>query len=253
MSTGNVQDLFDNAQDEGLSANAVGILVNNLNATTMAGTQGTAVDDLAGDEVTLLVEVIDMTGSMSIYQDAVIDAYNAHLRAIIASKAADSILMSTWLFNTKSILRHGYMPIADVPTLDRKSYNPDNFTALYDAVIDAFTGIVAYGQSLRDAGVRTKIVVVVISDGEDNASRNSAAAVAMVAKDLLQQEIYTLAFVAFGMNGKSVAAQIGFPTSNVMDEKSGDSEIRKAFNTTSKSVIRASQAVIGGASQNFFS
>src|SRR5687768_7887311 len=141
MSTTNHQDLFDNAPDEGLSANAAGILVNNLNTNTVAGAQGTSVDDLSGDEVTLFVELLDMTRSMSSHRDTVIQAYNEHLKALADSKASDSILMSTWLFNTKSTLRHGYLPLVDVPSLDRASYNPDDMTALYDAILDAFTGL----------------------------------------------------------------------------------------------------------------
>lgn len=254
MSDNNINNLFDNAQDEGLSSAAAGILINNLNATTIAGAQGASIDDLAGDEVTLLVEVKDRSYSLSPYQDDVINAYNDQVKALLDSKASDSILMSSWLFNERTVLRHGYLPLESVPLLDRNSYDPDGTTALYDAVLDAFTGVVAYGQSLRDAGIRTKIVVVVITDGEDNASRNSAAKVATVAQDLLKQEIYTLAFVAFGVNGKAIAAQMGFPAQNVMDETTDPSAIRRALGTVSKSVIRASQTVIGTQnSTSFFS
>lgn len=253
MST-NIKDLFSNANQAGHSAAATSILVNNLNATTIAGAQGVTVDDLTGDEVTLFVEVIDRTGSMGGYRDDVIRAYNEQLQALLDSKAADSILMSSWLFNTSSTLRHGFLPLTDVPKLDQNSYSPNGSTALYDAIIDAFTSVVAYGQSLRDAGVRTKVVIVVITDGEDNASNNTAAKVATVAKDMLNQEIYTLAFVAFGVSGKAIAKQIGFPDNNVMDETSNATAIRRALNTISKSVIRASQTIIGqGSSQSFFS
>jgi hypothetical protein len=258
MTSGNaqdLQDLFNNAQDEGLSQATTGILVNNLNGTTVAGAQGTAADDLTGDEVTLFVEILDRTGSMSPWRQAVIDSFNEQLTALGNSKAADSILMSSWLFNEKSTLRHGYLPLANVPTLDLSSYDPDGSTALYDAVLDALTGVVAYGQSLRDAGIRTKIVVVAVTDGEDNASRRATPAkVKTVVEDLLRQEIYTFAFVAFGMSGKQVADSMGFPAQNVLDANADPSSIRKALGTVSKSVIRASQTVIGATgSGSFFS
>lgn len=248
----NIQNLFDNAQTEGLSKAATEILVNNLNATNIAGATGATVDELAGDQVTLFVEVLDATGSMFDNRDAVIKAYNEQLEALKGSKAADSILMSTWTFNEQSVLSHGYLALNNVPKLDHSSYDPQGNTALYDAVLDAFTGVVAYGQSLRDAGINLKIVVVVISDGEDNSSKNSANKVKTVAKELLNQEC-TLAFVAFGLNGKSVATKIGFPVANVLDETSDPSGWRRALGTVSKSVIRASQTVVGKTgSQSFF-
>lgn len=249
-----LNQLFDDAQDEGLSMNAAGILVNNLNPVTMMGATGAAIDDLAGDEVTLFGVVIDATGSMSPYRTDVIAGYNDMLQALRDSKAADSILMSTILFNTSSTLRHGYLSLQDVPNLDQNSYNPDSATALYDATLDAFTGIVAYGQQLRNGGIRTKCVIVVISDGEDNASRHATeAGVRTVALDLQNQEIYQLAFVYFGNNGQVVAQQMGFPANNVFNTTASPSEIRRALGTVSKSVIRASQTTIGGQSGSFFS
>ncbi len=257
MSTGdisNLQELFSNAQDEGLSAHAAGILVNNLSTATTAGAQGASVDDLAGDEVTLFVEVLDKTGSMAVFTDDVIFGYNEHIEALVESKAADSILMSTWVFDQSSTLLHGYLPLTSVPRLDRSTYRPGGNTALYDAILDAFTSVVAYSQSLRDAGVRTKIVVVVVSDGDDNASYNTATSVATVAQELLNQEYYTLAFIAFGMNGNSVASRLGFPSENTKDFNADRHDLRLAFGTISKSVIRASQTTIGQqGSQSFFS
>lgn len=254
MSTSNIQNLFDSAQDEGLSAAAAGILVNNLNATTIAGAQGASVDELAGDEATLFVRVVDRTGSMQRFAPVVIDAGNEQIEALKGSKAADSILMSTWFFNQRSTLLHSYLALDNVVKLDRNNYDPDGTTALYDAVLDASTSAVAYAQTLRDAGIRVKVVIVIISDGEDNASHNSVAKVKTVITDLLKQEIYTVAFVAFGTDGKRIAAEMGIPATNVLDESADPHSVRIALGTVSKSVIRASQTTIGATgSQSFFS
>lgn len=248
----NIQNLFDNAQADGLSKAATEVLVNNLNATTIAGATGATIDELAGDHNTIFVEVLDATGSMLKDRDTVIKAYNEQLQALKDSKAADSILMSTWTFNETSTLSHGYLTLDKVPKLSHASYSPQGNTALFDAILDAFTGAVAYSQFLRDAGNTVKVVVVVISDGYDNYSKASANKVKTVAKELLNQE-YTLAFVAFGINGKSVATKIGFPAANVLDETSDPSGWRRALGTVSKSVIRASQTMIGKTgSQSFF-
>ena len=190
---------------DGLSVQSVGILVNNLTPVTLAGAQGVGINDLAGDEVTLYVPVVDATGSMQRFRPTVIASYNEQLDALLASNAADSILMSTFLFNNHSTLLHSYLPLDRAIRLDMGNYDPDLNTALYDATLDAITSAVAYAQSLRDSGIRVKVVVVVISDGEDNASRHTSSAVKSVVTDLLNQEIYTFAMVAFGTEGKKIA------------------------------------------------
>lgn len=236
---------------DGLSAQSVGILVNNLSPVTLAGAVGTSIDDLAGDEVTLYVRVIDWSDSMSRFVSSLTGAANEQLQALRGSKAADSVLMSSLFFNSRSTLLHSFLPLDRALVLDATNYIPGGSTALYDAVLDAITSAVAYTQNLRDAGIRVKVVIVIMSDGEDNSSSHTVSAVRTVVEDLQRQEIYTLAFVAFGYNGAGVASSMGIPVSNTLDASADDHGIRMAFGETSKSVIRASQSVIG-TSKSFF-
>lgn len=282
-----LEQLFADAQEGGLSANSVGMMVHNLNATTMAGAMGTSADDLAGDEVTLFLEILDKTGSMEylllpvrdvpakkvvetaaivgmtiteadveiddmgnnsalrkkISRMLVIHCYNEQIEALLKSKASDSVLMSTWLFDTETTLRHSYMPLADVPRLDWDSYDPDGMTAIYDSVIDGVTSVVAYAQSLINSGIRVKVVVVLITDDDDNASTKATASkVKSLVEDLLGQEFYTFAMVCLGKGAKA-GASMGFPS--ILNETSDASGIRRALGTVSASVIKASQTQIG--------
>jgi len=257
MSNKSVQDLrslFGSAQDDGMSVPAVSILVQNLNGMTIAGAQGTDVDDLAGDEATLYVRLFDMSGSMSSFQDVVIDAGNLQLDALKGSKNGDQILMSTWTFDTRVHLLHTYLPLANVPKLDTSSYSPNGYTALYDGVINVITSAVAYAQSLIDAGIRVRVVIVIVTDGEDNSSSHTIGQCETVITDLFRQEYYTVSFVAFGLHGKDIGAAMGVPAGNKLDKDSTAHDIRAAFGEVSQSVIRTSQTVIGQqSSQNFFS
>lgn len=288
-----LNDLFNNAQSEGMSANATGIMVNNLDAFAQLGALGASIDDIDGDETTVYACVLDQTGSMwtlldnatvaevadaaqtlgmnisaseveandrnnggrlrrELAQKMVIYSYNEMIKALSASKAADSIVMSTILFNESSDIRHGYLLLSDVPQLDTNSYSPGGMTALHDAILDACTGAVAYSQILRNNGIRTKVVIAVLSDGEDNMSKHSEAHVRTVTDDLVRQEVYTLAFVYFGNNGEGIAKKLGFP--NVLTFGTSAHDFRLALGTVSQSVIRASQTVIGSnSSASFFS
>lgn len=245
----NMKSLFKDAQGDGLSQKAVGVLVENLNALTVAGAQGTSVQDLAGDEATLFMAILDESGSMQGSSGEVISAYGQMLSALRDSKAAESILLATWLFNTKPRLLHSFLPLGNAPELT--DYQPDNETALFDAALFGAASVVAYGQDLRNNGIRTKVVVVVFTDGMDNASRSTADKVRTVVEELLAQEIYVFALVAFGQGyAHQMAASMGIP--NVLEVDSDPSSIRRAMGTVSRSVIRASQTKVDPNAGSFF-
>lgn len=252
MSSNDLQALFQSSQQSGMSHQSVDLMVQNLDGQAGLGCVGAQVDDLNTDDVTLLSVILDQSSSMSGVQQDVIDAFNEMSRALSDSKAAESILMSTWVFDNDSKLLFSYTPIDQVKDLTKQNYQPGGATALYDATMDGFTGIVAYGQDLRNNGIRTRSIVVVISDGGDNVSSHTAASVKTVAQDLLRQEIYTLAFVGLGDEQyfRQIATDMGFP--EVLTTSNTASEIRRALNMISGSVIRTSQGVIAPNSNSFF-
>lgn len=252
MTSGDLQSLFQASQNSGMSQQSVNLMIQNLDAQTGLGCVGAQVDDLNTDDVTLLTLIIDESGSMGHVRNDVIDAFNQMTRALSDSKAADSILMSAWTFSNAPKLLFSYTPIDSVKDLTAKDYTPNGATALYDATMDGITGIVGYGQNLRSAGIRTRSIIVVITDGGDNVSGHTASAVKTVADDLIRQEVYTLAFVGLGNEShfKGIAKKMGF--GNVLTTNNTASEIRKTLNLISGSVIRTSQAQVSTSGNNFF-
>lgn len=249
---GNLDDLFQSAQDDGLTAASLDLDVSNLNGPTMAGPVGVPLDQLATNEVTLAMNIIDMSGSMSPHAADLIRAYNEdYLAAMLGSTASDDILVSTILFEDKVKLLHGYVNLADAPRLTASDYSPYGTTALYDAVAGGLTNMVLYAQQLRQSGVMVRGIVIVYSDGADNASKQSARNVRRAAQDLLNQEIYTLAYVGFGMkrplgfNGNGInpvqplADEIGFP--HALAAGLDHSELRRIFHLASMSAVQVSQ------------
>jgi uncharacterized protein YegL len=247
----NLRALFKNPQS-GLSHQSIDLMVQNLDGQAGLGCVGAQVDDLNTDDVTLLTILVDSSGSMGGVRAEVVDAFNQMCRALSDSKAKDSILMSAWTFNDKPKLLFSYTPIDSVKDLTATQYHPDGATSLYDAVMDGFTGIIGYGQDLRNNGIRTRCIVVVISDGADNSSGHTASAVKTVAQDLIRQEFYTLAFVGLGDPNtfKQIAGEMGFNETLTIGNTA--SEIRRALNMISGSVIKTSQGMINPNSNSFF-
>ncbi|HEX2913093.1 MAG TPA: vWA domain-containing protein [Chloroflexia bacterium] len=246
-----VQDLFSDAGAEGLNQAATTILVDNLDAVALAGCSGADLDEINTDDVTLVAAVIDASGSMAGVKKDVVAGFNTMLDTFRGSKQADSILLSTWSFNDKPQLHYSYTPVPLVADLTAQDYHADGGTALYDTLLYVMAGMVAYGQSLRNSGVRTRCIVVVFSDGADNTSRSHSFQVRSVSAGLLSQEIYTLAYAGFGGGSlQAIANEVGFPS--IITASSTPSEIRRIFNQVSASVIRASQTRIGTSASSFF-
>ena len=261
---GNLDDLFQSAQDDGLTDDTLDLVIANLNGPTMATAVGTPLDQLATNEVTLAMNIIDMSGSMAPHAQDLIRAYNQdYLGAMAGSMAADDILISTILFDDDVQLLHGYVSLDDAPALSPKNYTPDGTTALYDAVAGGLTNMVLYSQQLRQSGVMVRCLVLVYSDGEDNASRQTAKSVRRTAKELLDQEIYTLAYVGFLGNGnkqavgfpgttgpsplQKIADDIGFP--HALSVGMDQSDLRRLFRMVSQTAVQVSQ---GGMAQAMF-
>ncbi len=252
---GNLDDLFQSAQGDGLTADTLDLIISNLNGPTMMGPVGAPLAQLTSNDVTLAMNVIDMSGSMAPFAADLMRAYNKdYLDAMAASPMADDILLSTILFNDQVRLLHGYINLADAPRLTSRDYAPDGTTALYDAVAGAFTNMVLYAQQLRQNGIGARCLMVVYSDGEDNASKQRAREIKRTAQELLKQEIYTLAFVGF-LSGpqpmgfrvggqpdpvRKMADEIGFGEAFRASLKPGD--LRRLFHMASFSTIQMSRS-----------
>ena len=236
-----------------ISSKAGQLVLEALDDVAVAGCQGVNIDEIDSEEITLVAVAIDASSSMTQHRDSVIDAYNAQfLKPLKSAQDAKKILVSTWVFSDegrgkeKVRLVHGYTAIPDCPQLTRANYNPDGTTPLNDAAWMTLTGILSYGQTLRDSGTRTKCIVIVLTDGDENASKTTAVKVRTLAEDLLQQEIYVLSYVFFGdaNQGAANAKKIGFPKQHMITSDLDDSSIRRRFGTVSASVISTSQTKV---------
>ena len=195
---GNLDNLFQQAQQDGLSDDALDLIISNLNGPTMTQPVGQSLSQLASTDVTLAMNIIDMSGSMGPHAADLRRAYNEdYLQAMRASPAADDILVSTILFDNQIELLHGYVGLEDAAELDVRNYGPRGATAVYDAVASGLTNMVLYSEQLRQSGITVRCVVIVYSDGDDNSSQQKPQKIKQTVQELLRQEMYTFAYVGF--------------------------------------------------------
>lgn len=227
-------------------------------------TIGVNPNDIDADCVTLVGVAIDASGSMAPYKQDIINSYNTQfLAALKKAKNANEIFVSTMFFNDrglsvkdKTTVLHGYMSVADCPDLKDSDFVTDGMTPLNDGVFQTMSRVVKYGESLLSTGARVRSIVVVFSDGAENASSVAAYKVKAMSEDLLKAQEFILSYVYFGDQNEAekIINKIGFPKKDMITANQTGSDIRRMFGTVSASVISASQSQISssGTSCNFF-
>lgn len=198
--------------------------------------ENTSIDDIDSETVNLIFVAVDRSGSMCKYVKDMMDCLKEFKGALTNSKECDEILLARADFDD-NISIGGYKPIADFDT----NYCANGMTALYDVTVEGEEKLTQYIEFLRNSGMRVKAVFSVFSDGEDTASRTQLA----IAKDSVAKlnaaEVVT-AFISFGNGATGIAKSMGFQ--NILNVGDSASELRRAFNCLSKSVIENSKSVV---------
>lgn len=198
--------------------------------------ENTAVDELESENINLIFLGIDQSGSMEVYRKEMRDALVGFKDALADSREADEILVARANFDS-GIVVGGYKRIDEFDT----GFVAGGCTAMYDAVTQGTGRLKSYREFLKKEGMRVKAVFALFSDGADNDSKSSFSD-AKRAVEYLNDEEITTAFISFGGGAAQVARDLGFR--NVLDVSSSASELRRAFQCLSKSVIESSKSVM---------
>ena len=172
--------------------------------------------------------VLDRSGSMACLVDEVIGAFNTFVdeQQQVAGQASFSLVQ----FDDRYEVYLDAVDLAKVGRLDRTTYVPRGMTALYDAVGRA---IIATGKRLAamdEAERPEKVVFLIQTDGEENASHEYDAAT-LQARIRHQQDKYAWEFVFLGANidAGSVAEEIGIARDKALQYANNADGTRAAF------------------------
>lgn len=209
--------------------------------------ENTAVDDLDSENINLIFLGIDESGSMTPYKNSgdMEKCLTEFKTALQDSKEADEILVARADFsNTINI--GGYKKISEFDT----GFATYGMTAMFDTIVDGSQKLREYRKFLKEQGMsRVKAVFAIFSDGEDNLTKYGFSGAKQAISELNGEEI-TTAFISFGGAATQTAKDLGFR--NILDVASSASELRKAFNCLSKSVIESSKSVMSDDADDFF-
>ena len=155
-----------------------------------------------------LVFILDASGSMQDFVGDTIGGYNSMLQK--QREIEGEVIVSTVLFNTESRVIHDRVALGEVGEMTRSDYLTFGCTAMLDAIGDALHHIGNVHKYARDEDRPEKTMVIIITDGMENASRRYTRGriMEMIRR---QREKYGWEFIFLGANieAEDVAENIG--------------------------------------------
>ena len=221
----------------------------------------TKVEKLGATEYTLATVAVDVTGSVSGFEAELKKCLKTAIASLKKSPRSDNMLVRVILFSTafaggiEEI--HGFKPLTEIDPDSYPDLYPGGGTPLYDACFSALGATNTYAKQLMDQDFLVNGIVVVVTDGDDNAS---SATTKMLRKEMDRgrqgEEIESLIGIAVGINAQNFRPRLELLESEAGMQyiDAGDataSKLAKLANFISQSVSSQSQSLgTGGPSQN---
>jgi hypothetical protein len=141
--------------------------------------------------------IIDKSGSMESLLKDTIGGFNTFIQTQKETPGECTVSLTT--FNTSVCSNYLFKPIIMVEDLTPFSYRPGGGTALYDAIAITIDGCGRALAALSEESRPEKVIVVIITDGEENSSRSFSR---QMVKDKIteQSSKYNWEFIFLGAN-----------------------------------------------------
>ena len=146
--------------------------------------------------LTELVFILDKSGSMSGLEKDTVGGFNSMLKK--QKESGGEVLVTTVLFNHETETVHDRLKAENVGALTEKEYYVGGCTALLDAVGKTVEHIKGIHKYIRDEDVPEHTLVVITTDGLENASRHYTAS--QVKRLIEAQKEAGWEFLFFGAN-----------------------------------------------------
>jgi uncharacterized protein YegL len=195
---------------------------------------------------TAISVVLDASGSMASLQRDTLGSFNQFLDDQKSFPGEASFSLCT--FNTSVTTVHDFAPLHSVAQLTAHQYHCSGGTSLLDAMGFAIDNLGAKLASLPEENRPDKVIMVVLTDGEENSSSKYSARAGGLAKikDKIQhqQSVYSWQFIFLGANidaisvGDSLGVTRGM-SFNYMPTAAGTSQTYGALSSSVSSYRRS--------------
>jgi len=225
------------------------------------GYSRTKIDDLGSSEYTIVNIAVDVSGSTTYFRTEMEKAIQEIVAACSHSPRADSLLLRVSLFSDDVQEFHGFKLLSQCNQSDYQGClgTGGGSTALFDASCDAVDSVQDYAETLYTNDFRANSILIVITDGDDNASKYTVSNIKTKLEGVVKQEkLESLVTILVGLNIsdphmsnclRTFQTNAGF-REYVEIGNANANTLAKLAQFVSKSIAAQSQALgTGGASQ----
>jgi hypothetical protein len=193
---------------------------------------------MTDSEKALIAVLLDRSGSMESIKSDTEGGFNAFIDDQCKQPGEAHVTLAQ--FDTEYEVVYSDRPVADV---DRLQLQPRGMTALYDSLGRLITDVGAQLATTPEAERPGKVIVLVMTDGHENSSREwTHEAVSKAIKR--QERDYSWEFIFLGANMDAVAIgqQLGFAADRSMTYATTSEGVSSSWDTNSKLVSKMRSA-----------
>jgi uncharacterized protein YegL len=184
-------------------------------------------------DLTEIVCVLDRSGSMEIIVDDAIGGFNAFLKT--QKESPGQAVMSVVLFDNEYELLYSGKPLFDIPPFTKQTFVPRGSTALYDALGKTINEVGARLASLPEAERPNKVLFVILTDGQENASQHFSS---KQINEMIthQRNVYSweFLFLAANQDAFTVSEHLGISRGNALNFESNSKSTYNMYKMMSK-------------------
>lgn len=181
--------------------------------------------------------LIDASGSMARLTADTIGGFNQFLKS--QKDVPGEAVLSLWTFSNTREVVHEFKNLTDVPDLNNDTYKITGATALLDSLAQSVDDTGKYLASLSEEDRPSKVIFLIITDGQENASRKFTKE---QVKEMVthQTEKYSWDFIFMGANIDSMAEgnAIGVAQNNTMNYAATPAGTKSLYSNIGESMSR---------------
>lgn len=176
--------------------------------------------------------ILDESGSMRALKSATLTGFNEVVQTIkgvekqfpeqthfVSLVAFNGLGIKTLLFNQL---------VSDLEEIDERTYQPDSMTPLYDAIGFSVNKLRRETDTVPDRNV----LVTILTDGEENNSKEFTGAMIKKLIEELKKEGWTFTYIGANHDVEQVAASLSIPNRLKFEANEGD--VKRAFDVDKK-------------------
>lgn len=178
---------------------------------------------------TELIFILDRSGSMAGLESDTIGGFNA---TINDQKTIDGeTRVTTILFDNFFEVLHDRINLQDISALTNKDYFVRGSTALYDAVALGINKITNVHKQTKAEGRANKVIMVITTDGYENASRETNAAMLHKMIDDCKKNGWEFLFLGADIDAQAAAREIGIDSSRASNYVKDEQGVKLQFSS----------------------